>query len=202
MKTFLYWFSVVFSIILVITVNLIFDFRIGVVWEFLICLLVVIAPSIILNILDWLVPKNLYMQDKKIYNERKFESTLFKKLKIKKWKDNVPQFLKIKNINKIKEENKQVDADYINFFIIETRRGELMHLLDIILGIIAMLFLPRHYFLRYSLPIILVWIFFNGLSIIIQRYNRPRLKKFLSRIEQNKNINQQLTDEENLKTEF
>ena len=202
MKTFLYWFSVVFSIILVITVNLIFDFRIGVVWEFLICLLVVIAPSIILNILDWLVPKNLYMQDKKIYNERKFEATLFKKLKIKKWKDNVPQFLKIKNINKIKEENKQVDADYINFFIIETRRGELMHLLDIILGIIAMLFLPRHYFLRYSLPIILVWIFFNGLSIIIQRYNRPRLKKFLSRIEQNKNINQQLTDEENLKTEF
>ncbi len=198
MKTFLYWFSVLLSIILVITINLIFDFRISVIWEFFICLLVIVAPAIILNILDWLVPKNLYIQDKKLYAERRFENKLFKKLNIKKWKDNVPQFLKVKNINYIKDENKQVDADYINFFITETKRGELMHLIDIVLGIVAMLFLPKHYFFRYSLPIILVWIFFNGLSIIIQRYNRPRLKKFLKRIEQNKEINNSLTDNESL----
>ena len=183
MKNFFYWFSVVICILLVITLNLIFDFRIAVVWEFLICLLVIISPSIILNFVERFFPKKWYGENVKMYNERRFEKKLFKKLKIKKWKDKVPQFLKISNINEAKNNNEQINREYVESFIVETRRGEFMHLLDILFGAIAMLFLPPQFFFRYTLPIFLVWLFYNMLSIIIQRYNRPRLKTLLKKME-------------------
>ena len=132
MKTFFYWFFVVFSIVAIISVNLIFDFRLGVVAEFFLCLIVIIAPSIILNFTEKFFPKKWYGEQKKLYRERAFEKVMFEKINVKKWKDNVPQFLKIANINKT---NEKIDKNYIEFFITETRRGEFMHLLDIIFGI-------------------------------------------------------------------
>ena len=187
MKTFFYWSCVIFFIALIIVVNLIADFRIGVVWEFSLCLLVVVSPSIIFNFIEKFFPEKWYGEDVKLFKERKFENEFFKKIRIKKWKDNVPQFLKIKNINKAKQDNSKIDTSYINNFITETRRGEFMHLIDIIFGVLASLLLPKAFFFKYSLPIILVWTYFNMLSIIIQRYNRPRLKKLLTRMQREEN---------------
>lgn len=201
MKTFFYWSCVVLSIALTIAINLIFDFRLGVVWEFLISLLVVITPSIIFNFIERFFPEKWYGENVKLFKERKFENSFFKIIHIKKWKDNVPQFLKIKNINKAKDENSEIDAIYVNNFITETRRGEFMHLIDIIFGMIAALFLPKAYFFKYSLPIILIWTYFNALSIIIQRYNRPRLQKLLTRMEKYNNENA-IINEENAHNEI
>ena len=189
------------SIALIIAVNLIIDFRIDVVWEFWLCLLIIISPSIIFNFVERFFPEKWYGENVKLFKERKFENGFFKKIGIKKWKDNVPQFLKIKNINKIKSENNVIDTAYVNNFITETRRGEFMHLIDIIFGIIAALLLPKAYFLKYSLPILFVWTYFNMLSIIIQRYNRPRLQKLLIRM-QRKNSQESTLNEENLKNEI
>ena len=196
MKTFFYWFSVVLSIISVITINLIFDFRITVVTEFFICLLVVVLPSILFFFLDRFIPKQWYGENNKLFNERKFEKKFLNAIKIKKWKDNVPQFLKIDNISKTKD---KIDKEYIEFFISETRRGELMHLFDVLFGIIASIFLPKKFLFRYTLPILFFWTFFNLLSILIQRYNRPRLKKALQRFEnqsQSQKIETSLDEEE------
>ena len=171
---------VIFSIIAVISINLIFDFRIGVLLEFLICLIVVILPSILFNFLDKFFPKKWYSENNKIFNERKFERKFYEKIGLKRWKNNVPQFLKIDDINKTKE---KVDKEYLEHFISETRRGEFMHFIDILFAYIAAIFLPWRFFLRYTLPILVVWTIFNLISIWIQRYNRPRLKKALERVE-------------------
>ncbi len=184
MRTFFYWFLVILSISTVIIVNLIFDFRLAVISEFFICLIVIILPSIIFTFLDKYFPKKWYSENNILFKERKIDKKIFEKIRIKKWKDNVPQFLKIKNISKTSD---KIDCEYIEMFISETRRGEFIHLIDIIFGIIFALFLPLKFFFRYTLPILCFWIFFNMLSIWIQRFNRPRLKKALQRFKADNN---------------
>lgn len=180
MKTFFYWFMVIFSIVAVISINLVFDFRMGVILEFFICLFTVVMPSVLFTFLDRFFPKKWYSENNKIFNERKFERRFYERIKLKKWKNKVPQFLKIDDISKTKD---KIDKEYIEHFISETRRGEFMHFIDILFGIIAAIFLPRRFLFRYTLPILFVWTIFNLLSIWIQRYNRPRLKKALERFE-------------------
>ena len=201
-----YWLSVILNIVIVISVNLFFDFRIGVLWEFLLCLIVIISPAIVLNFIDRFIPKKWY-DERKLFEERKFEKKFFENIKIKKWKDSVPQFLKVDNINEEREKKNKIEYEYIEHFIDETRRGEFMHLLDIILGLMTIFFLPSQYLFRYCLPIALIWIFYNMLSIIIQRYNRPRLKslsKTIKKKQEKEKIKQSLPFEadENLQIDL
>ena len=191
MKTFFYWFMVIFSIVAVISINLVFDFRMGVILEFFICLFTIVVPSILFTFLDKFFPKKWYSENNKIFGERKFERKFYERIKIKKWKNKVPQFLKIDDISKTKD---KVDKEYIEHFISETRRGELMHAIDILFGFITALFLPKKFLLRYTLPILFVWTIFNLISIWIQRYNRPRLKKALERFERESEKEEQLAN--------
>lgn len=79
MKTLFYWSCVVISIALVITINLILDFRIGVVWEFLLCLLVIIAPSIIFNFLEKFFPEKWYGENVKLLKRENLRMAFLKK---------------------------------------------------------------------------------------------------------------------------
>ena len=184
MKNLGYWLSVVINIVIVLSINLIFDFRGYVFVEFSMCLFAIVMPSIILTIFSNFCPHLFYSEKRRIYREKNFEQKLYNNIKVKDWKDKVPQFLKVKNINNEIKNNNKINANYIEFFISETRRGEFFHLIDIVFGAIVMFILPKQYFFRYSLPIFIIWTFYNMLSIIIQRYNRPRLNNMLKKLEQ------------------
>jgi len=105
---------------------------------------------------------------------RKWESTFYKKiLKIQKWKHLLPDGASVYKKGFRKKHLDSHEADYLNTFIVETGKAEIMHWLQII---------PFFIFGFWSPPIV-VWIMLayalivNLPCILTQRYNRPRLIK-------------------------
>gem|GEM_PF-402838 len=194
MKQFVYWLFVVIAVLLVASINLIFDFRFATILNFLITFLFLILPTVVVGlIMVNFIPKNWYRTDKKIYTEKSFEKSFFNIIKIKRWKDYVPQLLKIDNINDAKKDNVDTKSvEYINFFISETCRSEFLHLFYIfseLFVLIVLFFIKTEWALKFGIAITIIWIIFHMMSVLIQRYNRPRLKTFLKRIEKNNKKN-------------
>lgn len=91
------------------------------------------------------------------------------KLKIQLWKDKVPQFIGKDGFSK--EHLKDLSIDYLDEFVMETCRGEWMHLKNCICVVITLLINPLFVGLVFSFLILLG----NVPFAIIQRYNRFRL---------------------------
>lgn len=122
-----------------------------------------ITDVIMRNEADWRKPW---------FREKPFEQKLYKKLKVKRWKDRLPTF----------------DENLFAFGKTPTERmigatcqSEIVHELDIVASLAAILF---------AIPFGEVWVFlitsilgaaFDLLFVIMQRYNRPRLVRSLRR---------------------
>lgn len=110
-------------------------------------------------------------------NNGKFYNKVFK---IRKWKKHLPDGAKIFKAGFEKGELKTKDPKYIEAFIKETCRAELVHWLQILPFWIFGLWAPSFVIwimLAYALAL-------NLPCIIAQRYNRPRLKKLYQRLTQ------------------
>lgn len=130
----------------------------------------------------FLVPKKFFNEDALLFKERKFESTLYRKLKVVKWKDKLPDAGKLIHFQR-DTLPQDIDQNYINRFITECCIAELGHLTVGILGFASLFFVllipgsntaePLMIFLILSIMDFIIQMLF----IIIQRYNRPRLIK-------------------------
>ncbi len=118
---------------------------------------------------------SFFEPSKPIYKIHKWESKncfYTKKLKIKKWKDKLPQYIAKNGFSKKQMKNiSEMDPLYIKKFIIETCRGEWDHLVCCAYSIISFLINPLPYAVMFSSIVI----FCNVPFIAIQRYNRLRL---------------------------
>ncbi|MBF0748856.1 glycosyl-4,4'-diaponeurosporenoate acyltransferase [Mammaliicoccus lentus] len=103
------------------------------------------------------------------------EGRLWEKLfKVKSWKKLLPDGHKMNHAIKSKKTIEKLESEqYINDFILETRRAEFIHLLSM---------LPALVFLKSSRKVKLINIVYAIVSnvpiIIVQRYNRPKLERF------------------------
>lgn len=201
MKHFVYWFGVGLSIALVIGINMIFDFSIFPFLYFWLVLIIIISPTVISHFIEKIYPKKWYDRNRKLYKERNFEKKFFEIIKIKKWKDNVPQFLNIKNITQAKDNTDVRESEYMDFFVFETCRAEHAHLCFIIAAMVCWLFVPDALKLKFGLPVLLVWSFYNLLSILIQRYNRPRMISFLEKLKKRESKTESITEQQPEQTE-
>ncbi|MCI6006883.1 MAG: hypothetical protein MRZ25_01300 [Ruminococcus sp.] len=130
----------------------------------------------------FLVPKKFFNEDALLFKERKFESALYRKLKVVKWKDKLPDAGKLIHFQR-DTLPQDIDQNYINRFITECCIAELGHLTVGILGFASLFFVllipgsntaePLMIFLILSIMDFIIQMLF----IIIQRYNRPRLIK-------------------------
>ncbi len=119
-----------------------------------------------------------YFNPKKhLYKQKKWEKNnkfYVKFLKIKKWKDHLPQFISKKGFSKkalVKQSGRS--KEYLNRFIIETCRAEWNHM-------VCCFYFTVSFFINsflYGLIFSLVPIICNLPYIAIQRYNRIRLQK-------------------------
>lgn len=102
-----------------------------------------------------------------------------KYLKINKWKNKLPQFSNIMSIGFKKDSIKSLSSDYLNMFHTETIRAELSHIFLMILS-------PVYFIGDKPLGIELFFAVGNLLGnipfIMIQRYNRPRIKALIQKI--------------------
>ena len=127
------------------------------------------------------MPDRWFGADNRAYHVSRAERELYKKLKVRAWKDKVWELGGLGGFSKknLREPN---DPKYIEKFIIECNKGVLTHRLSYPAGFLAMLTLPNICAFSIAIPVAVVNIFLNILPTLALRYNTPMLQAILKRL--------------------
>ena len=127
------------------------------------------------------MPDKWFGVDNPLYRVSDAERELYKKLKVRLWKDKVWELGGLGGFSK-KNLAEPDDPAYIERFIIECNKGVLTHRLSYPVGFLAMLTLPNICTLTIALPVALVNLYLNILPTLALRYNTPMLQGVLKRL--------------------
>lgn len=116
-----------------------------------------------------------------LYNVSEFERKLYKKLKVRTWKDKLWELGGLGGFSK-KNLATPNSPEYIEKFIIECNKGVLTHRLSYPIGFLPMLLIPNVCAYSIALPIAVVNLFLNILPTLALRYNTPKLHAMLKRM--------------------
>ncbi len=128
------------------------------------------------------MPNEWFGIDKKIFSVSKKERTLYKFLRVRKWKDKVWELGGLGGFSK-KELKEPKNPEYIERFIIECNKGVITHRLSYFIGYLAMLTTLNVCAFTVALPIATVNLVLNVMPTIILRDNTPRLHSVLTRMQ-------------------
>ncbi len=136
-----------------------------------------IVWHIVILVLSRMIRDSYFSPKKSMYIERKWEDRgrfYINILKIKKWKDKLPQYVpkngfSKRNLEKISKLNKK----YIDKFIAETCRAEWNHFMCCMYWVVAVFVNSGFYVFLFSCISIVI----NLPFLFIQRFNRIRLNK-------------------------
>ena len=134
------------------------------------------------------MPDGWFGVDNPLYKVSKWERDLYKKLKVRLWKDKVWELGGLGGFSKKKLKNPD-DPEYIEKFIIECNKGMVTHRLAYPIGFLAMLTFPNICALTIALPIAIVNLFLNILPTLAHRYNTPMLASLLKRLKRKDMVN-------------
>ncbi len=127
------------------------------------------------------LPDRFFAVDNPSYNVSEVEKKLYKKLKVRKWKDKVWELGGLGGFSK-KSLKDPGNAEYIEKFIVECNKGVLTHRLSYPIGFLPMLFMPNICAVYIALPVAIVNLFLNILPTLVLRYNTPKLQAVLKRM--------------------
>jgi hypothetical protein len=123
-----------------------------------------------------LLPAKCANHEKKIYTVSAKEKKFYEKLKIRKWKDKVPEIGHFTGFRK----NKIADpksVEYLDRFLLEACYGELGHFLSLFLGFTILLFFPlTGIWFAVAIPVAIINVLLNLPSLFILRYNSYKLE--------------------------
>lgn len=129
-----------------------------------------------------LLPRSFFSYKDFLYRSRSWErcgNFYVTKLKIKKWKDHLPQYVATGGFSKRNLKSfKKIDKEYIDIFISETCRAEWNHCVCSLYCIVS-------FFINewpFSIIFAAIPVFANMPFLIIQRYNRFRLIKLYKKM--------------------
>ena len=125
------------------------------------------------------IPDKFFGIDNPLYNVSEFEKTLYKKIKVRSWKDKVWELGGLGGFSKKSLESPD-SPEYIEKFIIECNKGVLTHRLSYPIGFLPMLFIPN--ICAIAFPVAAVNFFLNILPTLVLRYNTPKLRIMLKRM--------------------
>ena len=128
-----------------------------------------------------ILPDRWFGVDNPHYFVSEREKRLYKRLKVRRWKDKVWELGGIGGFSK-KNLKEPDNPAYIEKFIIECNKGVLTHRLSYPIGFLAMLTLPNVCAYTIGIPIAAVNLFLNILPTLALRYNTPMLKAVLIRM--------------------
>ncbi len=122
------------------------------------------------------LPERCADDKKKIYQVSAKEKKFYEKLKIRKWKDKVPEIGHLTGFRK----NKIADpksVEYLDRFMLEACYGQIGHFFSCIFGFLIFVFFFIHpLWWLICIPVGIVNIFLNLPSLIILRYNSYKLR--------------------------
>ena len=137
---------------------------------------VIIVDALIATICR-LLPKKCARHDGKLYTVSAKEKKFYEKLKIRKWKDLIPEIGHFTGFRK----NKIADpksVEYVERFLLEACYGELGHFFCLPFGFLILLMFPfmPHTWWAISIPVAIINICLNAPSIFVLRYNSYQLE--------------------------
>lgn len=122
------------------------------------------------------LPDKFFGVNNPLYNVSEAEKNLYKKLKVRNWKDKVWELGGLGGFSKKNLANPN-SPEYIEKFIIECNKGVLTHRLSYPIGFLPMLFIPSICAFSIAFPVAVVNLFLNILPTLALRYNTPKLKR-------------------------
>lgn len=128
------------------------------------------------------MPDDRFGVNNRLYDVTQKERNLYKKLRVRLWKDKIWELGGLGGFSKKRLEEPD-NPEYIKKFIIECNKGVLTHRLSYPIGFVAMMTLPNALAFTIALPVAIVNIFLNVLPTVALRYNTPMLKAVLKRME-------------------
>ena len=128
------------------------------------------------------LPSRYFAVDNPLYAVSAWERELYKKLKVRAWKDKVWELGGLGGFSK-KALAEPDNPAYLRRFIIECNKGVATHRIAYPLGFLVMLTLPNICAFSIALPTAIVNLFLNILPTLALRYNTPMLKSVLRRLE-------------------
>lgn len=128
------------------------------------------------------MPNRLFAANAPLYRVSKREQELYKKLRVRLWKDRIWELGGLGGFSK-KTLLEPDSPAYIERFIIECNKGVLTHRLSYPIGFLAMLTLPNGCAWSIAFPVACVNLFLNILPTLALRYNTPKLQRMLQRLQ-------------------
>lgn len=127
------------------------------------------------------LPSSWFDANKRCFCTTERERALYKKLRVRKWKEKVWELGGLGGFSKrtIKEPRNRA---YIERYILECNKGVVTHRASYFIGFLAMLTMYNVCTFTIAAPVALVNLFLNVLPTIILRDNVPRLKSALEHI--------------------
>jgi glycosyl-4,4'-diaponeurosporenoate acyltransferase len=136
--------------------------------------------SIFVTLSSILFPRKLLNPDNRWFREKTWEvgGDIYQRLfKVRRWKAALPELSDFFKILFPKKKIKTFGTEYLQSYIIESCRAELTHFCIIGATILFALWAG----LSASLIIVYISVLLNLPFIVIQRYNRPRIQRLLTR---------------------
>ena len=155
---------------------------VAVAWCTAFCFAIDGAIALIINKL----PDSWFGTDNPLFRVTAAETRLYKKLKVRLWKDKVWELGGLGGFSK-KAVKEPLNAEYVERFIIECNKGVLVHRVSYFIGFIGVLTLPDPYKISIALPVALVNMLLNILPTLVLRSNTPTLKSLYERLKRKEN---------------
>ena len=145
---------------------------------------IIAADGIEALIIRRLTPKIWYAPESKFFHVSERERKLYKKIKIKKWKDKVPELGMFTGFSKSEIKNAD-DSEYLGRFLLESNYGVVIHLVNAIFGFVIA-FIPFCSAPSIWIPIYTVNFVLSILPVFILRYTSHTLFKLYQKSQRTK----------------
>lgn len=111
---------------------------------------------------------------KKIFSASKSEKAFYERLKIRKWKDKIPELGGFTHFSKSTIE-KPFDNEYLSRYMLEAAYGEVIHFVTAFTGFSVTFIFPLDYWYCFGFPVAVVNMILNFMPLFVLRYNYYKL---------------------------
>ena len=126
-----------------------------------------------------LLPESLFEPRRKIFTVSKKEYQLYRKLKIKSWKDKIPELGGFTSFHKDKLASAS-DQSYLERFLLESNYGVIIHIQNAIFGFLIF-FIPVCSSPSIWIPVFIVNFILSLLPVAVLRHNSYTLLRLYNR---------------------
>ena len=151
-----------------------------VLWLFL-AILICGFSSLAICLFTRMLPREHFDPQRKRWHTFKFEEKLQRLLRVKKWKDKIPELGSLSGFEKKKIEDPN-KPKYLYKFLTENCLADSLHFFSVFAGLLTFVFLPSHFILTIALPVFITNGVMHTMSWMVQRFLRPKMLKMYERL--------------------